>query len=139
MSTIALLVTKTTVIATIPLMFMFIVSAHENSLFGKLTRNKLLMRYGGYCYSIYLFHVLMLETLEPIRVYLFNACNLNSLGREIQFPIYFLFASLIAMGIGFLSFNFIEKPCVKFGKKCIVQAEAWLFRRNVAVPEVAES
>jgi peptidoglycan/LPS O-acetylase OafA/YrhL len=89
---VALLVSSiwyTYVVATFALTFMFIASVPKSSFFGKMARNKLLMRFGVYCYSIYLFHIPLLTALEPLASWLFSKIGISQSIVEIKLLVWF--------------------------------------------------
>ena len=107
------------IIATFAMALIFIASIPENSIWGRITRNKLLMRFGVYCYSIYLFHIPLLTALEPLKDWLFLKIGIVNAMVEIKVLVWFPFVALISFFLAFFTFNLIEKPCVNLGKKLI--------------------
>ena len=81
------------------------------------------MRFGGYCYSIYLSHFILLSIIDPARKSIYNFAHMDKLPDFVNFILYFPVVSLFALGIGFVSFNIIEKPCVRMGKELIKNIE----------------
>ncbi len=104
---------------TVPLAMMFLVSMSDRSMFGRLARTDILQRFGISCYSIYLFHLLLSESLEPVRRWLFDALHLSGAPGEIQFLIWFPIFAAVNLLLGVVSFRLVEKPCVNLGKRVI--------------------
>lgn len=111
-----LLITKDYRTACLPLFFIFLASIPSNTYFGYLMRRSLLKRFGTYCYSIYLFHFIILSFLEPFELRFFKAIHLDQAWLEIRFMLLFPAIALICLFVGGISFNLIEKPCVQLGK-----------------------
>lgn len=135
-TSLGVLIIRPFVPATFALALFFITSSNHRTLCGKIVRNPLLMRYGGYCYSIYLFHYGLISILSPLKSYVFANFGLNYLPLEVGFLIYFILIAAIALGLGYVSFNLIEKPCVKLGKLLICKIEGGpllSIKRDVAV------
>lgn len=116
----------TYIFASFSLAILFLASISRKSFFGKLTRNKLLMRFGVYCYSIYLFHMPLLTLLQPLQKLIFYKLNIVDSIVEIKLIVYFPLVALICLIISFFSFNLIEKPCINLGKLFISKANYYL-------------
>ncbi len=111
-----LFLTSNLILATAALAVMFIASFSEKSFFGKITRNRVLGKYGVYCYSIYLCHALILTYLDPIKIWIFNGLHLNQSWGEVRFFVWFAIACPTTLLAGYVMFNLIEKPCINIGK-----------------------
>lgn len=74
--------------------------------------NKILMRIGQISFSMYLFHFVFIEVLEHI------PSSFKSYGIPSLFIFYVIIVSLTFM-LGKISYNIIEKPCIKIGKRII--------------------
>lgn len=119
----------TYIASTFALALIFIASIPPKSLFGRLTRNKLLMRFGVYCYSIYLFHIPLLIVLEPIKIRIFSFIGLDGKSFvELKLLFYFPVVCLFSFCIAFFTFNLIEKPCINFGKKAIAKINSLILK-----------
>jgi len=114
------------ILATFSLFFLFLASVPTKSILGSITRNPVLMRFGVYCYSIYLFQFPLLNILDPFKNILFQKLGVVNSIVEVRLIIYFPLIMLISFGLAFLSFNLIEKPSVNFGKKVIPKINAAL-------------
>lgn len=114
------------IVATFSLIFMFIASVPEKSIWGKITRNKILMRFGVYCYSMYLFQFPLLEALDPVKNVLFSNIGIIGFPVEIKLLVWFPIVALVAFCLAFFTFNLIEKPCINLGKKAIPRVNAAL-------------
>lgn len=115
----ATLVHKNLIIASFSLMILFIVALDKRTFIGKLCLNNILIRFGGCCYSIYLFHVLLFGFISPYVNSLLKYMGLYNSSVDIKLLIFFPIAALLSLGLGTISFRFIEKPCVVLGKKLI--------------------
>ena len=107
------------VLSVISLAILFIASIPEKAIFGRIARNKILIIFGGYCYSIYFVHFLVIEYIKPFRDGILHFLNLNLFPLEVQIGVMFVIYSTISLGIAYLTFHLIEKPCVQCGKKLI--------------------
>lgn len=114
-----LLLTGGFYVATFSLFFLFVASVPEKTLFGTLTRNPLLMRFGAYCYSIYLFQFAVLYALDPVKDAVFSKLGIAESIVEVKLFVWFPIVALISLFLAFFTFNMIEKPCVSVGKKLI--------------------
>lgn len=101
--------------ATAALAFFVVMASSGKTISGKLNRNLLLMRFGTYCYSIYLLHFIIISSFKPV------FSMLHEINFELRFLISFSLVSLSCLVCGHLSFNFFEKPSVNFGKKVILR------------------
>lgn len=110
-------------LSAIGVMFAFCiyVSSHEGTLLNRITNNTLLRRFGVYCYSIYLLHFLVLRFCDPFLRYLAKLLSRANVPVEVWFLIAFPVVAAICLFIGYFSFNLIEKPSVKFGKRVILK------------------
>ncbi|NLO91549.1 MAG: acyltransferase [Elusimicrobia bacterium] len=106
----------------------FTASMSEATICGKIMRNRLLMLFGAYCYSIYLFNHLLIWTLDPFRARLFSALGITHTAAEIQLLITFPLTAAICLLAGFISFNLLEKPSVRLGRYLMPKANNYLDR-----------
>jgi peptidoglycan/LPS O-acetylase OafA/YrhL len=107
------------IFAVFSFVFLFIASVPEKTIIGSITRNPLLMRFGVYCYSIYLFQFPLLDALDPVKNMLFSNIGIIDSPVEIKLLVWFPIVALISLGVAFFTFNLIEKPCIVYGKKFI--------------------
>jgi peptidoglycan/LPS O-acetylase OafA/YrhL len=116
-------------ISAFTLVILFMAAVSPQSIFGRLVRARWLRMFGICCYSIYLFHPLVLILLTAPRNWFFAKLGLAHQIMEIQvFSTFFIFA-FICLGIGILSFKYLEKPSVLLGKQIIRILEARLLTR----------
>jgi len=110
---------------------------------GKIARHPLLMRFGGYCYSIYLLHWIIIDALRPAQDWVFGAINLGRYALELRLVLWFPVVAAVCLGCGWAAFTFIEKPCVNLGKLTVKGVSAWLASRpparQLAMVRVIES
>lgn len=93
------------------------ISAHDpQTLLGKLCRSRWLRPFGLYCYSIYLFHLPLIEwsRVWPLSLH-------PSLGVEIAFLITYPLMALLCLGIGAVLHWAIERPIIVWGAALIVR------------------
>lgn len=109
------------------------VSSCEGTLLNKIMNNKILMRFGVYCYSIYLLHIVILLFIVPYINSFIKMINLHNSPVEVQFFIAFPIIAIISLFVGYCCFNLIEKPSVKLGKTVINK----LSDKKSIVPECA--
>lgn len=96
--------------------FCIYVSSREGTLLNKIMNNKILMRFGVYCYSIYLLHFAILTFFAPPIQLILRTLRMQNLPVEFKFCIAFLLVTIISMIVGYFCFNLIERPSVNFGK-----------------------
>lgn len=104
---------------SIPLALVFLVSISGRTLLGKITRLNLIRQFGVCCYSIYLFHIFLMGRMEPLRMWCLEALHLSGAPGEVLFLVWYPIFAGICLLFGFISFQFIERPCVNLGKKLI--------------------
>lgn len=92
----------------------------RNGLIARITHTRFLGRFGVACYSIYLFHFLILQGLEPVLGTLMKSEGISLLSTPLRFTVWFLVFSLVNLLVGTLSFRYLERPCVRFGKRIIL-------------------
>ena len=107
------------VLSVISLSILFVASIPAGTLFGRIARNKVLIKFGGYCYSIYFVHFLVIEYLKPYRDGILHFLRLNPYPLEVQIGAMFIIFSTISLGIAYFTFHLVEKPCVQYGKRFI--------------------
>lgn len=107
------------VLSVLSLAVLFVASIPEKTLFGSIARNKVLIKFGGYCYSIYFIHFLVIEYLKPYRDGILHFLRLNLYPMEFQIGAMFIIFSTVSFGIAYFTFHLIEKPCVQCGKSLI--------------------
>jgi len=111
--------------AALALFTMFIAAGNPRGVFGKIARNPLLMRFGGYCYSIYLFHMALLDYFVPLAYRRMAQAGLMpgwlGLWVDARFLLAFTVIAFLSLGLGYFTFNGIEKPCVVLGRKVIAK------------------
>ena len=103
--------------ATFTFVFIFLSCCSEKTFLGHLTRSGLMMRFGVYCYSIYLFQFPLLDALDPYKIIFFNKIGLSNACVDLKLLIYFPLVALISLFLAFFTFNIIEYPFVWVGKK----------------------
>lgn len=111
------------------------VSNEKKSIFGYLTRLPLLMVFGRYCFSLYLIHFALIDWMVPFKTWLFDYAGAERLPIEFRFMMLFPMVIMLALAVGFVSFNLIEKPCVDLGKKIIRRLNANFAMEHAIVQE----
>jgi len=114
------------------LALLFVASIPEGTFFGMIARNKLLMRFGAYCYSIYLLHLLVLKAITPAIHHTLAAVGLRWAVAELQLLIIFPLAALACICCAFITFNLLEKPSVRCGKLLIPKINSWLDKPSLS-------
>jgi peptidoglycan/LPS O-acetylase OafA/YrhL len=101
-----------------------------------------LRAFGVCCYSIYLFHALILFWFRYTPF--FKAMGAPHLPAEVQMTAGFLIVAAITYLVGLLSFRYVELPCVQLGKtviskfgalktkKGLLKENPWLRMENLA-------
>ena len=117
--TMATLIFRNWIVASFSLMLFFIVALDNRTFICKIVCNRLLIRFGGCCYSIYLFHLQLLNFISPFINNAFRYFGLDSAFVELKFLIIFVVTASLSLGLGTISFRLIEKPCVELGKRVI--------------------
>lgn len=110
-----------------PLGALLLLSADARTPFGWLARFSVLKKFGVCCYSIYLFHLILIRYTAPFVRWWMTTLDLYYGPLELQFLAWFpLFAGLcLTLGLG--SYWAFEKPCIAVGARFI----RWLEERNV--------
>ncbi|MBI3723321.1 acyltransferase [bacterium] len=98
---------------------LFVAAANPRSVFHAICRFPPLRSCGVACYSIYLFHQLVLYYTYPVQVRLMEAIGLSQASKELRFAVWFPLVSLLCWGLGVLSFVSIERPCIEAGRRFI--------------------
>ena len=106
-------------LATFSLFLLIIASIPSTTIFGLIARNRLLMRFGAYCYSIYVFQFALLYALDPVKEVIFSKMGIANSIVEVKLLVWFPIVALISLVLAFFTFNLIERPCVSLGKKLI--------------------
>ena len=102
---------------TFALIPLFVSASCPQTLFGKLTRMKWLGSFGVCCYSIYLLHPIVTIVTAGRRVELLRYTHLTDKPIELQLVVWFTCFSILSLTVGLISFEFIEKPFVRLGRK----------------------
>lgn len=97
----------------------FIAAASEHTIIGRLCRLKVLRRLGAFCYSIYLFHGLILQLLDKVKPAYFQFLSITDSLVEVRFIALAVITLPICYLVGHLSFVYFEKPCVLVGRRII--------------------
>ncbi|MEI8033181.1 MAG: acyltransferase [Chlorobiaceae bacterium] len=102
--------------ATFSFIFIFLSCCSEKTFLGHIARSGLMMRFGVYCYSIYLFQFPLLDALDPYKIILFNNLGLSGASVDVKLLIYFPVVAMISLFLAFFTFNLIELPFLRLGK-----------------------
>jgi peptidoglycan/LPS O-acetylase OafA/YrhL len=100
-------------------------TSQSRSWWRRAIDNRLLRLFGRCCYSIYLFHRLVLYAVDPLRAKLFALPHLASLGPGGQLACWFVVFSLGCLAGGLVLFYGFEKPMVLLGRRIIARVHAW--------------
>jgi peptidoglycan/LPS O-acetylase OafA/YrhL len=100
---------------------LFMVTANERSIFHKLATTALMRRFGICCYSIYLFHFLVLQFGARFVDRAIDVWGLAAAPREIRFAIFFVAAAAACLALGTAGFQLIEYPFISLGKRVIAR------------------
>jgi peptidoglycan/LPS O-acetylase OafA/YrhL len=100
------------------LTFCFAVS-QKRSLLRLLVDNTPLRLFGRCCYSIYLFHWLIVSILKSWRTPVLATLGLARASTEARFAVWYFILACTCLGFGMLSFYCIEKPMVTIGRTVI--------------------
>jgi peptidoglycan/LPS O-acetylase OafA/YrhL len=110
------LIRHTHMAAVVAFSLLFITCMSPHTLFGKLARNRLLGLMGTCCYSIYLFHLLIIQVVPHPNVF-FSLIGRPHLSADVQFLITApLFAAACAV-VGIFSWHAFERPCIFIGQR----------------------
>ena len=115
-------------VATFALFFLILASAPPGTFLGMLMRNRLLMLFGAYCYSIYLLHPFILEGMDPFKNPILLKLGMISWPFGLRFVFWFFLAPLVCLFFGFITFKLIEKPSVNVGKIFIKKLNSLKFK-----------
>jgi peptidoglycan/LPS O-acetylase OafA/YrhL len=112
-------------------LFLLVIAARNPATaYGHIARNPLLILYGRYCYSIYLFHFVILWALQAPITDALHRLGLDGAHRELR--------TLVILGpilaacflVGITSYNLIELNCVRLGRRVITR----ITQRTAKVP-----
>jgi peptidoglycan/LPS O-acetylase OafA/YrhL len=109
--------------ATLTLGMLFLACMSPKTIFGKISRIKILQQFGVCCYSIYLLHPVVLQYSEPLKTIIFNSLNIEHSSVDIRFCVWFPLVSGMCLISGLFIFYLVEKPSVNLGKKVILLLE----------------
>ena len=99
------------------LVAVFVAAASPHTIIGRLCRVTLLRRYGAFCYSIYLFHGLILRAAHRVTPAYYELLGIAGGSVEIKFLALAAVILPTCYVVGHVSFVYIEKPCVLLGRK----------------------
>jgi peptidoglycan/LPS O-acetylase OafA/YrhL len=89
------------------------IAAPEGSRLGRFLRAPSLRTFGKYSYALYLFHPLVLAVLQANG---WGPKRFAALGPQLQLPVHLTFtafATLVSLGVAWLSWNLLEKHFLK--------------------------
>lgn len=104
--------------AFVPLVFTASVS---QTLWGRFCRSRLLTAFGRSCYSIYLWQIAIFNLFAPFHTSISQSLGLAQLSLELQFLIAFPVFAAYSLAVGMLSWRFIERPLIEFGRRIIAK------------------
>ncbi len=110
-------------VATVSVALLFVSAASTHGFMARLARWKLLRSFGVCCYSIYLFHPLVVRWSAPLFQKLFLKWSSEPISGELQFLVIFPLTAFLCLLIGQVIFKWIEYPSVQLGKKLIRKTE----------------
>jgi len=119
--------------ASIGLALLFVACMSPYTLWGKLARNRLLGLFGTCCYSIYLFHYLILTIFERHRDAAFAWIGLGHVAPEIRFFITLPVFAAVCLALGLTLWHGFERPCISVGKRINAALNDWAARRALAL------
>jgi peptidoglycan/LPS O-acetylase OafA/YrhL len=99
-------------------------TSQPRSLWRYAVDTRLLRAFGRCCYSIYLFHIVALYALDPVRSRVFALVPLNALGQGGQIAVWFVLFAACCLAGGSILFYGFEKPMVLLGRRFIARLEA---------------
>ncbi len=111
-------------VAGLALALLCFVTSQPGSMWARLIDVAPLRAFGQCCYSIYLFHQLLLRVLQPLRAPLLDALRLSTDHPDLRFAAWFAVVAGAALAIGQLSFRLFEKPLVRLGRRVIDRLDA---------------
>lgn len=104
------------------LVFCFAVSQRD-SLLRRVIDNPPIRLFGRCCYSIYLFHWLIVSNLHAQRTRVLSALGLGSADPEVRFAAWYVVLACACLAIGVASFYGFEKPMVVLGRRMVQRLE----------------
>ncbi len=84
--------------------------------FGKLTRIKILSHFGSCCYSLYLFHSVIIGLIHPWKFKLFPLLGILNSGKEIQTTVWFFVVATVSLAVCKVTLYLLEKPSIILGR-----------------------
>jgi peptidoglycan/LPS O-acetylase OafA/YrhL len=103
--------------------FSFAVS-QTDSVLRRLVDNPVLRLFGRCCYSIYLFHLLIIHQLKDRQDEILETVGFAQGSSDQRFLVWFGIVATLCLAFGAFSFAMFEKPFVRLGRRVIRQLEA---------------
>jgi peptidoglycan/LPS O-acetylase OafA/YrhL len=91
------------------LVLLFYIAGFKSILFNKFLNARPVFLVGGMCYSIYLYHGLMLDPLNRAT----RSLYLHNLPLWANLPILFALHAAVVLAFCIVMFKLIERPCMK--------------------------
>lgn len=104
-------------VASFGLAVLFIMCMSPHTLFGKIARHRLLGSFGICCYSIYLFHDLILKKFYSQYEQVLLAIGLGHATADFRFLIALPFYAFVCLIVGLTCWHGFERPCIALGRK----------------------
>jgi peptidoglycan/LPS O-acetylase OafA/YrhL len=103
---------------------MGLATSQPRSLWRYAVDNWLLRAFGRCCYSIYLFHIVALYALDPVRSKTFALLGLDRLDPNVQIAAWLVLFAACCLAGGSVLFYGFEKPMVLLGRRVIARLQA---------------
>jgi peptidoglycan/LPS O-acetylase OafA/YrhL len=102
--------------AAFALFALCLVVSQQDSLLRKAIDNPVMRLFGRCCYSIYLFHWMVMRFMEDARTHMMSGLDPRGSHPDLMFCIWFVVVACACLGVGAVSFRYFEKPFVSIGR-----------------------
>ena len=104
---------------SVALILLFLASVPEKSVWGTIARSWFFRSLGICCYSIYLFHGVLIIALESVQTSILRGLGIEQSAPWVRFSVWFPIFVAISLGLGTLSFRYLETFFIGLGKRVI--------------------
>lgn len=129
-----LTVSLTSVVTSIfHLALIFVGAFTPGSFVHYLAHRKWIINFGLRCYSIYLLHFALLDSMHPVKKYLMTALELESAHAELRALVWVPLVLVCVYSLSTITWKYIELPFIHLGKKLISRLNAQSLQRPLKI------
>ena len=125
----------TTGFASLIMAVLVYLALQEKTVFSKVANAKWVRKYGLCCYSIYLFHLFLLNLADSLHLPEGISSFFRYCPWEVSFFLYFLLIAGICLPIGLVSFYCMERPLIRIGHEVTRWTENRYYQYPMSVGE----